>query len=143
MPKTFVYPFIKSGDIFRPLVPIIIINPIDKEEIGMMALLDTGADACVFTKFVAENTKHNLKADGVISHITQGVGENTITTWKHTFKISLLSPDRKSKIWSGKQGLVSCLDHDNAPPLLGCLGFLEFFNIRFNYLTKKIIIELP
>lgn len=147
MPQQIVYSFKDFGHgVFRPHVPILINNPLDKlsKPFKISALLDTGADSCVFPKGIADLTGHNLKGDGVESHISQGVGEQTTSVWKHTFEIKLLSPtDYNKVIWKSKNTLVGCLEHDCTPPLLGTKGFLEYFNIRFNYKTHKIIIELP
>lgn len=140
----FVFSFTKiSDEVIRPLVPIRVINPFTNQRIDVIGLLDTGADDNLFPEFIASNTGHNLKASGVISNINQGVGQSQVPTWKHTFIIELLSPDRTKIIWKSKQSLISCVDHNNAPPLLGCSGFLINMKITFNYTTKKIIIEIP
>lgn len=144
MPQTFVYPFTKMGEgIYMPLVPVVLHNPIDNAATSVMALLDTGASDCVFPQYIADYTKHNLKADGVESSITQGVGDSKVKTWKHTFNIHLVSPDKRQVIWKSKNIMVGCLDHNSAPPLLGWTCFLSNFKITFNYPTKKIIIEIP
>lgn len=138
-----VYSFLKDGTgRYRPFIPIRLTNPIERISTNAMALLDTGADDCVFPKFIADGTKHTLKGEGVESMITQGVGENKVEVWKHTFVIELISDDRKKIIWKSKQLLVNCLDHNNAPILLGSSNFLSNFKITFNYPTKKILIEV-
>jgi predicted aspartyl protease len=69
--KTFVYQFAKFGDaIYRPFIPIRISNPVDVGSMSVLALLDTGADSCVFPRYIAEFTNHNLMGDGVHSSIT-------------------------------------------------------------------------
>lgn len=143
MPKTYVYSFTENGGVYRPYLLINVTNPIDNVSMRLWALVDTGADGCVFPKFVAEQTKHNLKGDGVKSGIMQGAGENKIETWKHTFKIELLCPFKKDVIWHSKPNLIDCFDHDNAPALLGVNEFLINFRITLNYPTRKIILEIP
>lgn len=91
----------------------------------------------------AELTGHNLTGVGVQSHLTQGVGDETVNIWPHTFEIQLLNKDWNEVIWRGEKRIVGCLGHDKAPVLLGNAGFLEFFNIQFNYKTHQIIIALP
>lgn len=143
MPKTQIYPFIDNGNgVYRPFVPIRIINPLDNINILLYGLLDTGADECIFPKFICEATNHNLKGEGVISSDSQGVGQGSVTNWKHTFIIELLTPDKKTVFWRSKQNLIGCLDHDSAPPLLGFKNFMVNFRITFNYPTKRIIIQL-
>ena len=127
----------------RPFVPVRIINPETRQSFVYMALLDTGADACCFPKHVAEATGHDLKHIDVITSINGGLSGTGVSTWKHSFVIELLSPDRKTAVWKNKKALIDCVDHDNLPPLLGCVDFLSFLKITFNYKTSRIIIELP
>lgn len=131
------------GGVYRPLVPVMACNPIDKKEQLIWAILDTGADACILPKGIAEITGHNLKGDGVQQNINQGVGESKVSAWKHTFVLKLLTADCSSVAWKTKSILVDCLEHDNAPALIGWRDFMEHLNIRFNYATKRIIIEVP
>jgi len=141
--KQFIYPFYEERDgLYRPRVPIKITNPIDNVSTTQYALLDTGADSCVFPKAVALLTQHNLMADGVKCGITFGVGSEEVVTWKHTFKISLLSPDLETVVWEGKPRLIDCLEYDGIPAILGFSDFLCYFSIRFNYQRKQIFIEI-
>ncbi|UEG49734.1 hypothetical protein LK994_13915 [Ferruginibacter lapsinanis] len=139
----FEYPFYDKGVTLSPHVPIIITNPIENISIAVYALLDTGADDSVFTNYIADATWHNLKGDGVQNSITQGVGAGHVETWKHTFTITLLSPNKNTKIWRSENSLISCVDHDLMPPILGFTEFLSKFKITFDYNCNKIIIEIP
>ncbi len=59
---TVVYSFTKvTNEIYRPFLPITIINPINLQKISMFGLADTGADDCLFPKVVAEQLGHDLK----------------------------------------------------------------------------------
>lgn len=107
------------------------------------ALADTGADDCLFPKFVAEQLKHDLKGASAVFSSNQGIGETKVDIWKHPFRIQLLAPNNKDIVWKSKDCLIGCSDHDNAPILLGYLTFLSNFKFVFNYLTKKIIVEIP
>jgi hypothetical protein len=141
--KKYIYPFYAERDfLYRPRVPIRITNTIDKVSTIQYALLDTGADSSIFPKVIADLTHHNLKGDGVKNGVTFGVGEETITTWKHSFQISLLSPDLETTVWSSETKLIDCLEHNDIPAILGFSDFLCYFNITFNYRNKEICIEL-
>ena len=141
--KTYVYSFVKiNADVYRPLVPIVIINPLNNLSIAILGLIDTGADDCLFPKVVADTLGHNLKGNTALFCENQGIGQNKVELWKHPFKIQLLSPDRKTVCWKSKECLVGCTDHDNVHPLLGFANFLCDFRITFNYATKKIIAEI-
>ncbi len=140
---THVYSFAKgTNEIYRPLLPIVIINPINKASINFWGLLDSGADECMFPKIVADNLGHDLKGSTAVYTSNQGIGENKVDLWKHPFKIQLLSPDRKTIVWKSKDCLIGCTDHDNVPVLLGYTTFLSNFKITLNYPTKKILIEI-
>lgn len=144
MPATFIYPFIKvNNGAMRPMVPVLIENPLTKQSIAIMALLDTGADANCFPAYVPKNTGHDLKHQDVETSINSGIQGATTQTWRHTFRIHLLDNNTKKPVWKTKQNLVDCVDHNNMPPLLGCRGFLSELKITFNYKTSRIIIELP
>ena len=140
---TEVYPFIIINGVYRPIVPIRVYNPLSKgsNPITIGGLLDTGADDCMFPKFVADYTGHNLKAPGVINKVNQGIGKDQIQTWLHTFKIELLKPDKKSVFWRSQEIKIGCVDHNNAPPLMGWIEFLSFFKITYNFATKRVIID--
>lgn len=144
MAKTHVYSFTKIvNEVYRPLLPIKIINPINNEVVPVLALADTGADDCLFPKFVADQVKHDLKGPTAVFSSNQGIGESTVDLWKHPFKIHLLDPTRKDVVWKSKDCLIGCTDHDKMPVLLGFATFLCHFRLTFNYSTKKIIVEIP
>jgi predicted aspartyl protease len=137
-----VYPFYKiSNELFRPWIPINIINPKNNAHVSVLALLDTGADHCVFPKLVADQLGLDLKGEASSSEIMQGLGETQIEVWKHAFRIELQSPDRKQIIWKGKDTIVGCVEHDNIPPILGFSNFMCHFKVTFNHATKKILID--
>lgn len=125
------------------MIPIRISNPTANKSINAFALIDTGADNCVFPQTIAERTEHNLKGDGVLNYISQGVGEHSVTVYQHTFIIELYAPNKKNIVWRSEQELIGCLDHDNIPPLLGFNDFVAQFKISFNYSTKTLTIEIP
>ena len=138
----WIYPFHKITDeIYRPWIPIEIINPKNNKVVSTMALVDTGADHSVFPRFAADQTQLNLKDDAISSETMQGLAESKIEVWKHSFKIHLRSPDRKSVLWRSKEMIIACVEHDNIPPILGFSNFMCHFKITFNHATKKIIID--
>lgn len=119
-----------------------ITNPVTHKFVVSKCLLDSGADRCLFPAGFANMTGHDLKNHGCSVIGSSGINGNEISSWLHCFKVELLSEDYKQVIWRSKEIDIGCLDHDNTPPLFGYSGFLEFMNIRFNYPTKKIVIEI-
>ncbi len=141
MPRTEIYPFIQiDHEVYRPMVKVIITNPVNNMSQGFWALLDTGADKCLFPKGVCEllgldiNSGKHGEAGGIEGKI--------MTVWEHSFLIDLPFANKAGFFWKSKNLQVGCVDHDNAPILLGWNGCMEFFNIRFNYPTKRIIIDI-
>lgn len=130
-----------NREFFRPNIPIKITNPDTGLSHTTYALLDTGADDILFPKGIAEETGHNLKGSGVISTNTTGVSGHPISTWKHSYIISILSKDLKHVLWTSEKILVDCCGHDSIPPLLGFHGFLSNFIIEFDYVSKTIVIK--
>lgn len=141
----YTYDFIEDGyGIHRPFIPIVAYNPIDNVQARTMALLDTGADLCVFPKWIADRTDHNLKGDGVENDINQGLGKQNVPTWKHSFIIKLVDPnDDDNIVWEGKRDLFNCVDHNDTSAILGSSNFLFNFKITFDYFKLKIHIEIP
>ncbi len=139
---TWIYPFYKITDeIFRPWIPIQIINPKNGRFINTMALIDTGADHCVFPQIVTGETGLDLKTDAISSEEMQGLAAEKIAIWTHSFRVYLLSPNRKDILWKSKDLVVGCVEHDNIPPILGFSNFMCNFKITFNHATKKIMID--
>ena len=122
-----------------PFLPIRIDNPIDNLSIPFQCLVDTGADATIITSQIAEGTGHNLRGDGVRATTTYGVGGVPLTTYGHTFRLHLLQHNAwDTVLWSSPSHLISCIEHDRCPPLLGTRDFLSFFNVTINYPQQYI-----
>lgn len=144
MGRKYFYPFIGTGNTYRPFIPVRIRNPFEEDAyIDVQALLDSGADSCVFPHFVAEATFHNLKADAAIRYVSQGVGQTSVTVYQHTFVLELFDQRQKTIIWKSKPQLHGCVDHDEIPALLGFNDFMSQFIITFNYKTKITTLEIP
>ena len=140
----YIYDFIQDASgIYRPFIPIVAYNPIDNVQARTVALLDTGADTSVFPRWISDRTDHNLKGTGVESDINQGLGNQMVSTWKHSFIIKLVDPnDEDLIVWTGERCLVNCVDHNDTSAILGSENFLSNFKITFDYHKLKIFIEV-
>ena len=128
------YPFsvIRPGDIARPYLPIIIINPDTEKQINVYALIDTGADECAFPGSFASLLGHNLQA-GQLKRISTG---NGITiAYSHTTRIIVES-------FSTQDVLVDFMPNLNIP-LLGVKSFLSNFILTVDYPNKVFSLMLP
>ena len=56
------YPFLGAGGIFRPFLPIQIVNPHTGKAYKTFGLIDTGADECAVPASVARIVGHDLQA---------------------------------------------------------------------------------
>lgn len=138
---TEVYHFFNLGnDVFRPLILTKIINPKNRKSFKFWSLLDTGADKCVFPLGLCNLLEIDLKTGNLFP--TKGVDGNITNTWEHPFKIEVLKFNSEALFWRSKELQIGCLEHDNISSILGWEGCMEFFNIRFNYASKRITIEI-
>jgi predicted aspartyl protease len=128
------YPFsvIRPGDIARPYLPIIIINPDTEKQINVYALIDTGADECAFPASFASLLGHNLQ-EGQLKRISTG---NGITiAYSHTTRIIVES-------FSTQDVLVDFMPNLNIP-LLGVKSFLSNFILKVDYPNRAFSLMLP
>ena len=128
------YPFsvIRPGDIARPYLPIIIINPDTEKQINVYALIDTGADECAFPASFASLLGHNLQ-EGQLKRISTG---NGITiAYGHTTRIIVES-------FSTQDVLVDFMPNLNIP-LLGVKSFLSNFILKVDYPNRAFSLMLP
>lgn len=139
---TQVYPFL-GNPIFRPIVPIRVINPTSKKAITTYALLDTGADSCMFPNFVPETLGYVLK-DGLLVPNNLGLGGKK-DAWSHPFRIELLDAGRQSIVWKSGEITIRCIEDEKKqmPPILGFSDFMCHFRVSFNHSTKRIVIQDP
>jgi hypothetical protein len=118
-------------------LPIRIINPDTKREAITYALVDTGADSSLFPGKLARQVGHALKGRGVKSSIAGGIEQTAVVTYRHTFRIEILSPDLRRVVWRSRPIEVDCTEA-NPPVLLGVEGFLEHFKLTIDYPKEKL-----
>jgi len=113
-------------------VPVRIANPHTRQSVIAYALVDTGADACLFPADLAVALGHDLKGAGVKASITSGIEQTEVPTYKHTFRLELLSPDLRRAVWRSRPMEIDCAE-SNPPVLVGVEGFLERFRLTIDY----------
>ncbi len=93
-------PFTKlsPGDIARPWLSVVIINPHSGRHINVLGLIDTGADECALPSAYANILGHNLQT-GKPKEINTGNG--ITTAYSHSSQIKIASftiwPKHKAK----------------------------------------------
>ena len=128
------YPFsiIRPGDMARPYLPIIIINPGTEIQIKVYALIDTGADECAFPASFAPLLGHNLQA-GQYKKISTGNG--VTIAYSHTNRIVIEG-------FSTQDVLIDFMPNLYIP-LLGVRSFLSNFLLNVDYPNKIFSLSLP
>ena len=147
MPK-YSYPLAKytfsdgSSDDFayHTLIPVRITNPATGQSVHITGLVDTGADACLFPADIVEVTGHNLTGDGVKSNVNVGIEQTSVSVYKHTFIIEVLSPEYTEIVWSSDEIEIDC-STSNPPVLLGAIDFLRYFRLTVDYINEMLHLE--
>ncbi len=136
---SYTYPFTKfkfsNGKIeplSHPRLYVAISNPFTGATVNIWGLIDTGADASLFPEELATILGHRLKGNGVKSSFSTGIEQKRIATYKHTFRIDLISPSLKKAVWSTGNLEVDCAE-TNPPVLFGVQGFLKNFDLNVDY----------
>lgn len=112
-------------------LPLKVLNPVTGLSTRVWSLVDTGADACLFPALLASRLGHTLKGPGVKTTLTGGIEQTPVTAYKHTFEVTLLSPDMENPVWTATLE-VDCVE-TNPPLLLGVEDFLHHFKLTIDY----------
>ena len=141
------YPFIRFQDPdgqvderARTWLPVLISNPSTGRATGTWGLLDTGADSCLFPARIATSLGHKLKGPGVKLNVTSGIEQTEVVTYKHSFRIGLLSPDRRSIVWRSRRLQIDCAESD-PPVILGVDDFLARFRVTVDYVRRTVRLQ--
>ena len=134
------YPFLRAGDIFRPYLPIQIINPETNKSFKTYGLIDTGADECAVPANIAGIVGHNLQA-GSTKQI--GTGNGTTAAYSHTTKIDIFHiNDSSQRVYSIDNTPVDFMPNLHCV-LLGVKNFLSQFKLAINYPKQTFSITYP
>lgn len=127
------YPFTvtRPGDMPRPYLPVIIVNPATGKRLSVFALLDTGADECAFPASFAPLLGHDLQS-GQQKKISTGNG--TTVAYGHTSRLEI--PGFKT------QEVVVDFMPNLFIPLPGVRSFLANFVLTIDYPNKTFSLKL-
>lgn len=112
-------------------LPLKVLNPASGLSNVVWGLVDTGADSTLFPATLALRLGHDLKGRGVKTTITGGIEQTPVNAYKHTFEVTLLSPDMQRQVWTATLE-VDCVE-SNPPLLLGVEDFLHHFKLTIDY----------
>lgn len=125
-------PFTKLNpdDIYRPWLPVIIINPDSGRKIKILGLIDTGADECALPARYAPILGHNLEK-GFVKEINTGNGRTI--AYSHTVRIEIQNFTMRNTLIDFMPNLYV--------PLIGVKSFLSNFILKIDYPEKIFYLE--
>lgn len=125
-----------SGNVYQPKIPVVLAGP--KGERRFNALVDTGSDLTILPVYdVAELTgvKINRRTRATVQGRSEAHREELFLG--ESCKLLLLGDD-ESYQWETN---VWFSDDDASPPILGHVGFLEFFLAMFDGLKRELTLS--
>lgn len=126
-----------NGDIFRPMLPISIINPHTGKHLNTIGLIDTGADECAIPAGIAQLLGHNLQA-GITKPINTGNG--LTNAYSHTTRFEIYHPVSHQLLYTIDNTPIDFMPNLNVV-LLGVNSFLSGFVLTINYPKKNFSIS--
>jgi len=116
----FAYKQFASG-IERPIIPIIIRNPVNQQSVRYQALVDSGADQCIFSGEIGELIGLDITA-GTEHTVSGVVAGQTRPYYMHDVEIEVGGRRRPATV-----GFMPDLA-PNGHGLLGQAGFFDLFS---------------
>ncbi|MBF0557251.1 MAG: hypothetical protein HQL08_00570 [Nitrospirae bacterium] len=133
-------PFTDCGNnIYRPLLPIKVINPHTGKGYRTFGLIDTGADDCAVPASYARVLGHDLQA-GQSKVISTGNGETL--AYAHTTKFEVYHPETGDPLYTIDETPIDFMPNLHVM-LLGVNSFLSRFVLIIDYPSKRFSIEYP
>lgn len=133
-------PFTNCGnDIYRPILPVRIINPHTLKGYKTFGLIDTGADDCAIPAAYAPLLGHNLQA-GQPKLISTGNGETI--AYAHTTRFQIYHPSTGEHLYTVDDTPIDFMPNLHVV-LLGVNSFLSQFVLTINYPQNSFSIIYP
>ncbi|MBI4682583.1 MAG: hypothetical protein HY757_05730 [Nitrospirae bacterium] len=127
-----------SNGIYRPILPICIINPHTSKQLKTYGLIDTGADECAVPASMADLLGHNLQS-GQSKIISTGNGETI--AFSHTTSFEVYHPSTNKLLYTLADTPIDFMP--NLPVvLLGVNNFLNKFILNIDYPKKTFSIKI-
>lgn len=133
-------PFAYCGNgIYRPILPIRIINPHTGMGCKTRGIIDTGADDCAIPAAIAPILGHNLQA-GESKVISTGNG--TTAAYAHTTTFEIFHPITGELLYTIGDTPIDFMPNLHVV-LLGVNSFLSHFILTIDYPRKTFSIKYP
>lgn len=128
-----------DGNIFRPFLPVRIINSKTRKGLLTLGLIDTGADECSIPGDLAKVLEYDL-ATGKKKEIFTGGGK--IVALSHLTRFEILHPESGKVVYTTPDTPIDFLP-DLHVVLLGVNSFLSRFVLNIDYPRKVFSITRP
>lgn len=133
-------PFTNCGSgIYRPILPIRIINPHTLKGYRTFGIIDTGADDCAVPAVYAPLLGHNLQT-GQQKIISTGNGETI--AYAHTTRFEIFHPLKGELLYTVDDTPIDFMPNLHVV-LLGVNSFLSRFVLTIDYPQKRFSIQYP
>ena len=131
-------PFTNCGSgIYRPILPIKILNPHASKGYRTFVIIDTGADDCAVPAVYAPLLGHNLQT-GQQKIISTGNGETI--AYAHTTRFEIFHPSTGKILYIINDTPIDFMPNLHVV-LLGVNSFLSRFVLTIDYPQKKFSIK--
>jgi hypothetical protein len=128
-----------NNGIYRPILPVKIINPHTNQHFRTLGIIDTGADECAVPAVYAPLLGHNLQA-GQVKQVSTGNG--LATAYAHTTKFEIYHPVTNTLAHTVNNTPIDFMPNLNVL-LLGVRSFLSDFVLTVNYPQQIFSIRIP
>jgi len=131
-------PFTNCGGVYRPILPVKIVNPHTGKSYSTRGIIDTGADECAIPAALASLLGH--KQAGKTKTI--GTGNGVTAAYAHTTKFEIYHPVLGDLIYTIPDTPVDFLPNLHIV-LLGANNFLSRLVLTIDYPNKRFSIKYP
>lgn len=132
-------PFTDCGGIYRPILPIKIINPHTGKSYSTRGIIDTGADECAIPASIAMILGHNLQSGKTK---TIGTGNGLTAAYAHTTKFEIYHPVSGELLYTVPDTPIDFMPNLHVV-LIGVNSFLSRFILNIDYPAKNFSIRYP
>ncbi|MBE9503686.1 MAG: hypothetical protein IME96_05875 [Proteobacteria bacterium] len=128
-----------AGGVYRPILPIRIVNPHTGLTHSTFGLIDTGADECAIPAAIAPILGHDLQS-GETKTVNTGNGQTL--AYAHTTSFEVYHPETVKLLYTLPDTPIDFMPNLNVV-LLGVRSFLSRFNLNINYPKRIFSITYP
>ncbi len=135
------YSFTEDRGVFRPTIPIALINSKTGKILISDGLIDSGADVTVFPINFFKALGLDVKKDSLSNSNIYGVSGEATKVWIYETDIMILEDNSNIPFERVLNIMVHCVDSNDSIILLGTNFFSPKFKVTLDYLNKMVFLE--